>query len=392
MTDFLIKHFVNDYSNVKKAHVRTSYGILTGVVGIVLNALLFLGKFITGVFLGSVSVMADAFNNLSDAGSSVIGLVGIKLAQKPADSEHPFGHGRVEYISALVVAFIILQVGFSFLKESIEKIRNPQDLSYSHIAIIILVISILVKIWISVFNRKIGKKIDSQIMMATAGDSIGDVVVTSGTLISILIYKITGLNIDGFMGVLVSCVVMWAGFSVAKDTLTPLIGEAVSYADYKKISDFVESYTGILGSHDLIIHNYGPGRSMASIHAEVPNDVDIEISHEVIDRIERDAIKELGTFLVIHMDPIETKDKIVLRTRNIVKKTVHDIDEGVTMHDFRMVHGENRSNLVFDLVIPYEYSDDDKHNLVKEVEKRLKEVDSRYECVITVDRSYIMKQ
>lgn len=391
MTEFLVRHFVKDYKDTEKAYVRTGYGILTGAVGIVMNILLFAVKLITGMFLSSVSVMADAFNNLSDAGSSIIGLAGIKMAAKPADREHPFGHGRIEYISALVVAFIILQVGFSFFKESAEKIRNPQELTFSYISAVVLIISILIKIWLSVFNRKIGKRINSKIMLATAGDALGDVLVTSGTLLSIFFSRFTGINIDGYMGIVVSLVVMWAGISVAKDTLSPLIGEAVSYEDYQAISGFVEAYDGILGSHDLIIHNYGPGRSMASIHAEVPNDVDIEVSHEIIDRIERDALKTLGIFLVIHTDPLETKDKYVLETRNKVKATVKAIDDKVKMHDFRMIHGENRINLVFDLVIPYEYTEEDKNNLLQIVEKKLKQVDERYECVITVDKSYIQK-
>ena len=389
MTEFLVRHFVKNHEDVEKVSVRTAYGVLASVVGIFCNVLLFVVKGAVGFFLHSVSVMADAFNNLSDAGSSIVGLVGVRMASKPADEEHPFGHGRIEYIAALVVSFLVLQVGFTFFKDSIRKIQNPEELKFQAVSVIILVLSIGVKLWMGMFNKKLGKKIDSKVMMATATDAMGDVVTTTATIASVLFFKITGINIDGIVGIGVSLVVMWAGIGIAKDTLEPLIGEAVAPEEYVRISRFVEKYEGIVGSHDLIVHNYGPGRSMASIHAEVPNDVDIEVSHEIIDRIERDAAKRLGIFLVIHMDPVETKDAHVLEVRHQVEQILDAVDFRVSIHDFRMVDGKEQINLIFDMVVPFEYSTQKQNELKMTLRKLLQMADKRYQCVITIERSYV---
>ena len=389
MTEFLVRHFVKNHEDVEKVSVRTAYGVLASVVGIFCNVLLFVVKGAVGFFLHSVSVMADAFNNLSDAGSSIVGLVGVRMASKPADEEHPFGHGRIEYIAALVVSFLVLQVGFTFFKDSIRKIQNPEELKFQAVSVIILVLSIGVKLWMGMFNKKLGKKIDSKVMMATATDAMGDVVTTTATIASVLFFKITGINIDGIVGIGVSLVVMWAGIGIAKDTLEPLIGEAVAPEEYVRISRFVEKYEGIVGSHDLIVHNYGPGRSMASIHAEVPNDVDIEVSHEIIDRIERDAAKRLGIFLVIHMDPVETKDEHVLEVRHKVEQILDAVDSRVSIHDFRMVDGKEQINLIFDMVVPFEYSTQKQNELKMTLRKLLQMADKRYQCVITIERSYV---
>ena len=389
MTEFLVRHFVKNHEDVEKVSVRTAYGVLASVVGIFCNVLLFVVKGAVGFFLHSVSVMADAFNNLSDAGSSVVGLVGVRMASKPADEEHPFGHGRIEYIAALVVSFLVLQVGFTFFKDSIRKIQNPEELKFQAVSVIILVLSIGVKLWMGMFNKKLGKKIDSKVMMATATDAMGDVVTTTATIASVLFFRITGINIDGIVGIGVSLVVMWAGIGIAKDTLEPLIGEAVAPEEYVRISRFVEKYAGIVGSHDLIVHNYGPGRSMASIHAEVPNDVDIEVSHEIIDRIERDAAKRLGIFLVIHMDPVETKDEHVLEVRHQVEQILDAVDSRVSIHDFRMVDGKEQINLIFDMVVPFEYSTQKQNELKMTLRKLLQMADKRYQCVITIERSYV---
>ena len=389
MTEFLVRHFVKNHEDVEKVSVRTAYGVLASVVGIFCNVLLFVVKGAVGFFLHSVSVMADAFNNLSDAGSSVVGLVGVRMASKPADEEHPFGHGRIEYIAALVVSFLVLQVGFTFFKDSIRKIQNPEELKFQAVSVIILVLSIGVKLWMGMFNKKLGKKIDSKVMMATATDAMGDVVTTTATIASVLFFRITGINIDGIVGIGVSLVVMWAGIGIAKDTLEPLIGEAVAPEEYVRISRFVEKYEGIVGSHDLIVHNYGPGRSMASIHAEVPNDVDIEVSHEIIDRIERDAAKRLGIFLVIHMDPVETKDEHVLEVRHQVEQILDAVDSRVSIHDFRMVDGKEQINLIFDMVVPFEYSAQKQNELKMTLRKLLQMADKRYQCVITIERSYV---
>ena len=389
MTEFLVRHFVKNHEDVEKVSVRTAYGVLASVVGIFCNVLLFVVKGAVGFFLHSVSVMADAFNNLSDAGSSIVGLVGVRMASKPADEEHPFGHGRIEYIAALVVSFLVMQVGFTFFKDSIRKIQNPEELKFQAVSVIILVLSIGVKLWMGMFNKKLGKKIDSKVMMATATDAMGDVVTTTATIASVLFFKITGINIDGIVGIGVSLVVMWAGIGIAKDTLEPLIGEAVAPEEYVRISRFVEKYEGIVGSHDLIVHNYGPGRSMASIHAEVPNDVDIEVSHEIIDRIERDAAKRLGIFLVIHMDPVETKDAHVLEVRHQVEQILDAVDFRVSIHDFRMVDGKEQINLIFDMVVPFEYSTQKQNELKMTLRKLLQMADKRYQCVITIERSYV---
>lgn len=391
MTEFLVKHFIKDHRDVEKISVRTAYGVLASVVGIFCNVFLFIVKIVVGLVLHSVSVMADAFNNLSDAGSSIISFVGVKMAEKPADKDHPFGHGRIEYISALIVSFLVLEVGFTFLKDSFRKIWTPEELNFQMISVVILLLSVAVKLWLGLFNRKLGKKINSKVMMAVFTDSMGDVVTTGATIVSILFFGLTGINIDGFVGVGVALVVMWAGVGIARDTLEPLIGAAIDPDVYEQIKRFVESYDGIQGTHDLIVHNYGPGRSMASIHAEVPNDMDVEQSHEIIDRIERDAVKQMGIFLVIHMDPVEMKDERVLCVRKQVEQLLRELDPSCSIHDFRVVHGELQSNLVFDMVVPIEYDKKTRNELPLRLAERIRDVEPGYECVITVDYDYVAK-
>ena len=391
MTEFLVRHFIKDYEDVEKVSVRTAYGVLASFVGIFCNVFLFAVKFAVGLVLHSVSVTADAFNNLSDAGSSIIGFVGVKMAEKPADADHPFGHGRMEYIAALIVSFLVIEVGFTFLKDSVGKIRTPEAMTFSLVSVVILLLSIAVKLWLGLFNRKLGEKIDSKVMKAVFADSMGDVITTGATILSLVFFGLTGINIDGVVGVGVALVVMWAGIGIAKDTLEPLIGEAIDPEVYEKIKKFVESYDGIEGTHDLIVHNYGPGRSMASIHAEVPNDVDIEKSHEIIDRIEREAGKKLGLFLVIHMDPVEMKDEKVLKIREKVQEILKEMDPACSIHDFRVVQGEDQIKLIFDMVVPLDYDEETRKELPVRLEERLRQVDSRYECVITVDYNYVAK-
>ena len=388
MTEFLVKHFVKRYEYVEEVAVRTSYGVLSGVVGITCNIILFIGKGVIGLLMHSVSILADAFNNLSDAGSSIISLIGVKMASKPADEEHPFGHGRIEYISALIVSFLVIQVGLTFFKDSIGKIMHPEQLKFQWISIIILILSIGMKLWLGAFNGKLGKRIDSKVLQATATDSIGDAVTTSVTVLSILFWKVTGMNIDGIVGVIVSGIVVWAGIGIAKDTVEELIGPAPDPEVFRQITEFVEGYEGIEGTHDLIVHNYGPGRSMASIHAEVPNTADIETSHEIVDKIERDAQKFMGIFLVIHMDPIETKDENILKIKDIANEKIEEIDSKVSIHDFRVVEGKHRINLIFDMVVPYEYDKEKQIEVSNILRKELQEVDNRYQCVIHVEKSY----
>jgi len=392
MTGFLVKRFVKDYEEVEKMSVRTSYGVLASIVGIFCNVFLFIVKFIVGSLMRSVSVMADGFNNLSDAGSSIISFVGVKMASKPADEEHPFGHGRIEYIAALIVSFLVIEVGLSFFKDSIGKIRNPLELQFHPVAVGILVFSISIKLWLGLFNKKLGKKINSKVMMATATDSIGDVITTTATIASILIFQYFRINIDGFVGILVSLVVMWAGIGIAKDTLEPLLGEAVPKEMYERITSFVKSYEGVCGTHDLLVHNYGPGKSMASLHVEVPNDVDIEVSHEIIDKIEREALKQLGIYLVIHMDPIEMKKEETLTARKQLEEILKEMDPKVSIHDFRMVDGEKQKNLIFDMQVPIHYDKEKRKLLCQETRRRMHELDERYQCVIVVESGFVAEE
>ena len=391
MIQILAKCLIKNWEDVASPAVRKAYGILCGAVGIGLNLLLFAGKFFAGTLSGSIAITADAFNNLSDAGSSVVTLLGFQLAGQKPDRDHPFGHGRIEYIAALVVSFLVLEVGFTFLKDSIGKIRMPEALNFQTVSVAVLIVSIAVKLWLGLFNRKLGERINSKVMMAVFTDSMGDVITTGATILSLIFFRLTGINIDGIVGVGVALVVMWAGVGIARDTLEPLIGEAIDPEVYKEIKSFVESYDGIEGTHDLLVHNYGPGRSMASIHAEVPNDVDIEQSHEIIDRIEREAAKKLGIFLVIHMDPVEMKDQRVLQVRDRAVQILKELDPACSIHDFRMVHGENQINLIFDMVIPIEYDEEMRKELPQKLADRLKESDPRYECVITVEYDYVAK-
>ena len=279
MTNLLVKLFVKDYKNTENSDVRAAYGVFAGIVGIVCNLLLFAAKGIIGLLSGSIAVLADAFNNMTDAVSSIISLIGAKLANRPPDDEHPFGHERYEYIAAFIVAFLVLQVGFSCAQSAFGKILHPETLSFSTVSLVILLMSVGVKVWLSLFNRKLGERINSSVMKATAADAMGDVLTTSATIVSLLIFNFFHLNIDGWIGFAVALIVIWAGIGIARDTIRPLLGESADPKLVKEIKTLVESYDGILGSHDLIVHNYGPGRSMATIHAEVSNLADIEVSH-----------------------------------------------------------------------------------------------------------------
>ncbi len=388
MTEFLVRKLVKDYEQTDNPQVRTAYGMMAGIVGICCNLILFGAKIGAGFMTGSISIMADAFNNLSDAASSIVGFVGMKMAQKPADESHPFGHGRIEYISAFIVAFIVIQVGFSLLKTSLGKILHPEELTFGIISVGILMLSVGVKLWMAFFNRNLGRRVQSSVMKATAADSLGDVAATSATILSIVVFGVWKVNIDGLVGLVVSVLVMIAGVNIAKDTLEPLIGGPIDPEIYRKITDFVNGYEGIVGSHDLIVHNYGPGRSMASIHAEVPSDVDIEASHEVVDRIERDAAKMLGIFLVIHMDPVELKNAQVRELRQMAEGILRGLDERLTLHDFRVVEGTRRTNLIFDLVVPRDYTKQMQDACKQEICRKLKELDERYCCVITAECTY----
>ena len=388
MTDFLVNKFIKDSTNIESTEVRTRYGMLASVVGIFCNVLLFSVKLTIGLILSSLAVTADAFNNLSDAASSIISFIGVKMAGKPADAEHPFGHGRIEYIAALIVSFLVIEVGFTFFKSSISKILHPEEISFDLVPFVILILSILVKLWMAFFNNKLGKRIDSKVMLATAADSLGDVITTSATVLSIIICHFTSINVDAIAGLIVSAIVIWSGISIAKNTLEPLIGERVPAELYQKITDIVESYDGIVGTHDLIVHNYGPNRSMATIHAEVPNDINIDVSHEIIDKIERDVKKDLNILLVIHMDPVEMRDEEVLSLREKTSRIVHALDPELNFHDFRVLKENEQRNLIFDLVIPDSYSEKDANRVMHQLVSLLHEMDENVECIITLDRSF----
>ena len=389
MTRLLVKLFVKNNGNTQAQKVRTSYGVLASVVGVICNFLLFIFKITISILINSISIMADAFNNLSDSASSMVSLFGVKLANRPADKEHPFGHGRFEYISALVVSFLILMVGVSLFKSSVEKVIHPEKLGFSWLMVSILILSVLVKVWLSLFNRNIGKKINSGLLRATSIDARNDVIVTTATIISVIFSKVTGITIDGWMGVAVSIFVIYSGFNIAKDTLLPLIGQGVEKEVYEKITNIVESYDGIIGSHDLIMHNYGPSQIMGTIHVEVPNSSNIEDVHRIIDKIERDALKDLGISLVIHADPMETKDKEIIKSKKVVEEVLRSLEPEAHIHDFRIFKEQDIINLMFDLVVPHEYKERDEEYLLINVEKHICEINEKYRCMITVEKSYI---
>ncbi len=389
MTTLLLKLFVKNYKNTKEQQVRTSYGVLASIVGIILNIILALTKFIISLLISSISIMADSFNNLSDAVSSIVSLIGVKLAGRPADKEHPFGHGRFEYVAALIVSFLIFLVGVTLFKDSIKKIFKPEDLGFSWIIITILILSVLTKIWLSYFNHKLGKKINSGLLKATSVDARNDVIVTIVTIISVFLCHFTGLKIDGYMGVLVSLFVLYSGFNIAKETLLPLIGQGVERDLYEKITKKVESYDGIIGSHDLIMHNYGPSHIMGTIHVEVSNEETLEDVHHIIDRIERDILRDMGIFIVIHVDPTDTSDTETVNGKKVIENVVKELEPEAHIHDFRILKDKKHLILIFDLVVPHEYNDENKNELLIEIESKVCKIDERYKCNVTIEKSYI---
>lgn len=388
MTKFLIKTFVRDYENTGSAVVRTRYGVLSGFVGICLNIILSIFKMIFGALTKSISIVADGVNNLFDAFSSIISLVGFKISGKPADKEHPFGHGRIEYISALTLAFFILITGFELAKTSIEKFKDPEQVIFSWPALIVLVCSILGKIWLAYFNTTVGKKIDSVAVDAVVKDSIGDIAATAGTLIALVVSKFTSLPVDAVVGILVALVVMYAGIGIIKDTMGPLLGEPPSKEIVDKLEELVMSYDGVVGIHDLVLHSYGNAKVIGSLHAEVPADVDILKSHNIIDNIENDIKEKLGIEISIHMDPIAVDDETTDKLKVIAIKAVSEIDSEITIHDFRIVEGYDHTNLIFDAVLPHKFhmAEEEFRNAVS---AKIKETEPTYNTVINVDRSYV---
>ena len=387
MTNFLIKHFIPNASDVKSPAVRQRYGVVSGVVGILCNALLCTAKIAAGLLTGAVSIVADGINNLSDGGSCVVSLLGFKMAGKPADDKHPFGHGRIEYVAGLIVSFIIVLMGVELAKTSLDKIFHPEEISFSWITPAVLGISILVKLWMCFFNRKMGDKIDSAVLKATAMDSLSDVAATSAVLAGFVIGYWARVNLDGYLGVLVALFILYTGVSTAKGTLDLLLGEAPDPEFVKQIQQEVLSYPEIIGVHDLIVHNYGPGHSVVSLHAEVPCDVDILKIHDTIDNAERDLKKKFDCEVVIHMDPIITDDKETNEIHQKLSSIVRLLDSRVTIHDFRMVKGSTHTNLIFDIVVPHQFRLTDDQ-VVESLRQAVKALDALNENVENVDKAY----
>lgn len=388
MITLLEKLFIKDKNNTTSPAVRQAYGVLCGVVGIFLNLLLFTGKFAAGLLSNSIAITADAFNNLSDAGSSIITLIGFKMAGQKPDPDHPFGHGRIEYISGLLVSVIILIMAFELIKTSFLKILRPEELSFSPVVLVILAVSIVVKCYMAFYNLNIGKKIKSAAMKATATDSFSDSLATAAVLLATVVSHFTGLQIDGYCGILVGLFICYAGISAAKDTVSPLLGQAPDPDFVKQIEQIVMSYDGVIGIHDLIVHNYGPGRILISLHAEVPADGDILTMHDMIDLIEHDLRKQLNCSAVIHMDPVCVGDEETNRLKTLTLNCLKEIDERLTLHDFRIVNGPTHTNLIFDIVAPYRFPMTDRQ-LTEAVTARIQKEHPDYFTVIEVDQQYI---
>ncbi len=387
MTDLLPRLFIRDHENTASPKVRAAYGTLSGIVGIVVNLLLFAGKFVAGTLSGSIAISADAFNNLSDAGSSIVSLVSFRIAAKPADRDHPFGHARIEYIASMIVSFLILIVGFEIVSDSVKKIISREStLVFSVLSIVILSVSILAKLRLALFNYRMGKKIGSEVMRATAVDSLSDTVSTTAVLVATLIFRFTGLDIDAWVGLAVALFIFWAGIRILRETQNSLLGEAPVKEVTDAIDAIVSGYPAILGIHDLMIHSYGPGHSFASFHAEVDGADDVYESHDVIDEVERRIRDELSIVCTIHMDPINTDDALTTSLREETAELVREIDPGITIHDFRIVPGVTHTNLIFDVAVPFEVKMT-VSEIKDAVSRKVRERHENYYAVVTVDRS-----
>ncbi|MEG0265676.1 MAG: cation diffusion facilitator family transporter [Erysipelotrichaceae bacterium] len=388
MVTFIIHRFINNYKNYQDAHVREQYGKVTSIIGIFFNVSLSLAKFMVGTLAGSVSITADAVNNLSDAGNSIISLVSFKLSSMPADEEHPFGHERFEYIASLIVAFLILFVGIDLMRSSLGKILHPDAISFSYVSLIVLVMSIFVKFYMYRYNKHFGEEINSSMMKATAADSISDVLATSSVLLALVLSPIFHFQLDGYMGAIVAVLILKTGYDIIKSTLDELLGMAPPIEMVKMIEDKIMSYDGVLGFHDLVIHSYGPNRSFASVHVEVSSKENVLISHDVIDNIEKDFAKDDNLQLVIHLDPVVTDDETTNEMKSYIRNTLNELDEKLCFHDFRMVPGGTHTNIIFDVVMPskYKYSD---HYIVAYINEALSKKDHKYFAVITFDHAYV---
>ncbi len=387
MTNFLINRFIQKNNNPASPESRAAYGKLAGTVGIFCNMILFTAKITAGLFSGSVSITADAVNNLSDASSSIISLFGFKLACRPADEEHPYGHGRYEYLAGLMVAFIIMVIGAELLRNSVMKIIHPTVVEFSWLSVGVLSFSILLKLWMMIFNNKVGRIINSKTLFAAAADSRNDVITTAAVLIAALLSRFTTLELDGIMGVLVALFILYSGFGLVRDTLDPMLGKAPDEELVNAIREKILSYSGVLGTHDLMVHDYGPGRQFASVHVEMAAEDDPLVSHEIIDSIERDFLKNDGLHMIVHYDPISTKDSQVTELREWISEQIKFLDARLSIHDLRIVKGKNRMNVIFDCVVPNDMQIGEKE-IKCFVNNIISEKYPEYTAVITIDRSY----
>ena len=393
MTKLLLRLFVKNYENKEDTRVRARVGRLSGIVGIACNLLLFAGKLAVGILAGAMSITADAMNNLSDAASSIVTLIGFRLAERPADEDHPYGHARYEYLSGLAVAALIIVIGFELAKGSVEKIFNPQPVEFSLVTALVLVGSILVKFWLVAFNRRLGKHIDSQTLLATAADSRNDVISTTAVLAAGLVERFSGWQVDGFMGLAVALFILYSGAMLAKETISPLLGESASPELRKLIVDTVCSDERVLGYHDLMVHDYGPGQRFASLHVEMDQRDDPLLCHEIIDNLERECYRQHNVHLVIHYDPVVVGDEELERMRQIVSQLLAQQDSRLTLHDFRMVRGKGHTNLIFDVALPFDLKGKEKQ-LKKGIEKALAQLHQgvTYYTVITFDPEAFNKE
>ncbi len=388
MIKLLIRTFVKNYEKTDDKKVRESYSVLGGVLGGICNLFLFAVKLFIGMTMKSIAIMSDAFNNLSDMGSCCVAVIGAKLSNRRPDREHPYGHGRLEYISSLIVAFLIMLVGFELFKSSFDKILHPEEITFSLPMMIILALSLLVKLWMYFVYTYIGKTIDSTVMRATARDSVNDVISTSAVIIATTIGYFLPFSIDGYIGVIVAVYIMYGGFDLTRETIGLLLGTPPSPELIQQITDEVTKADEISGIHDLIVHDYGPGRKFASVHAEIPENSNIVHAHEVIDEVERDVSEKLGIMLVIHMDPVADKDEVVIALKKLVLETAKGIDESITIHDFRITNGDKKINAIFDMVIRDNFDENERKKIVDELKKRVAEKDPRLNLIVTIDEVY----
>lgn len=393
MIKLLIRKFIKNYKNVNDKKVRESYTILCGTAGLFCNIILFLMKLFIGIAMNSIAIMGDAFNNLSDTGSGIVAIIGAKLSNKKPDAEHPFGHGRVEYISSLIISFLILLVGLKLFQSSIEKIRHPEPVKFNIVLIIFLIISVLIKLWMYFSCKYAGRQINSSVLTASSKDSLNDVFSTSAVILATIIGSFfTKLPFDGIIGIIVSVIIVINGLKTAKETVGLLLGSTPDRQTIRNIYDILTNTNGIIGIHDLIVHDYGPNRVFASVHAEISDSDDIVSIHETIDSLEKKVKSELGIDLVIHMDPVSVNNEKALRFKEAVKLIVKEESTSFSIHDFRIAESDEETKVIFDLVIDLETSSEQEREIISNIKRRIKEFDSRCTAIINIDNSYVEQQ